>query len=116
MTTEEKRQMQIVTGGDDPSEQLPPLVKTKDEAINYLQQTLAQLETRRAECNVKIPHDRELERKVQLKAYHKYLVNLGRCLEAPGIFLSVGLLDANGYREFYSRAMSTMMASVTGRV
>lgn len=84
--------------------------------MGYLEKALALLEQRRSECNVRIPHDKELEAKVQKKTFQKYMLHLGRCLEAPGIFYSVGLLDEVGYEQFYTRAMATMHATITGRI
>ena len=111
-----KRQITAVTGGASLLERKPLQVKTREEALSYLKDATSLLKEKRFACDIRIPHDREAERVAQKKAYAKFQLHLGRCLEACNLLHGFGLIDDQAYELFYTKALTTSMATIVGKL
>lgn len=110
---ESKKHEDVVTGGASTKKE-PPKIKTRDQAVNYMQAALRLLQTKREACNVIIPDDTQATIRFQRRAERVFLMHVGRVLEAASLMCSVGLIEADAFETFHKDALNTMAPSVIG--
>src|SRR6516162_6856472 len=107
--------LRIVTGGTDLTPKPPP-VRTKEEALNYLNERVELLKRKRAQYDVEIPGRADLTALSQEKAFRQMLIHVGVVMgTAASLFVS-GLIDEVAYNHFHNQALVSMAAKVMGSV
>lgn len=109
----DNKHLGIVTGGASVRKEPPP-VRTKDEAIHYLQNAIEMLKQRRHACNVIVPGDTVATVKAQKAADRRFLIHIGRCMEAASLLCAVGLIDVIAFDKFHQEALNTMAPTIVG--
>ena len=111
----DSKHQDVVTGGGS-TERAPPPIKTKAQALGYLNDAITLLNSKREACNVIIPDNVVATERQQKRAERVYLMHIGRVLEAASLLCSVGLIDVVAFETFHKNALNTMAPSVVGVV
>ncbi len=111
--SDDKKHLDIVTGGSD-TKPKPPPVRTREEAINYLDASLRRLLQARANCDVIIPNNVEATVAQQQKNMRKFLIHVGKLMGESAFAFAMGLIEQETYERFHMAALNSMAAKVVG--
>lgn len=92
---------------------LPRLFTTAD-AISYLEGIAVEVEKHRNVCDVFVPQDEMTGVQKQFAEFRKYLMTVGRGLQAPKDLWAVGLIDGVAFQAMHQRGLNTLAARVVG--
>lgn len=111
--TDQDRHLNIVTGGADVKPK-PPDVRTRDQAVNYLDHSIEMLLQKRVDCDVFVPGDPAKTVRQQQKAERKLLVHVGKVMGEAAVLFAVGLIEQNTYERYHQLAINALAAKVVG--
>lgn len=94
--------------------QIPPPLKTKEEALNWLISLVERAENARIACDVPLAVAAEAAAAEQFKAWQAYLMAHGQALGAIGYALRKEDIDVVAYNKLVQRVRVTLLPTNVG--